>query len=178
MTSSRSYSVPGDGVHVVRRGDEEDPAQVVLGLQIVVAEGVVVCRVQDLHQRGGGIAPPVAVELVELVQEHDRVVDAGLGEAVDDAPGHRANVGAAMPSDLGLVAHAAERHAHERSAERIGDALRDAALAGAGRAGETQDGGRLIGGVRRPRLRPHGRRRPASCRRRGTLMRSLTSFSP
>ena len=137
-------------------------------LQVVVAERVVVGRVQDLHERRRGIAAPVAVELVELVEEHHRIVDAGLGEAVDDAPGHRADVGAAMPADLGLVAHAAEGHAHERPAERVGDALRDAALAGAGRAGEAQDGGRLVGDVRR---RASGRRapRPPACgTRRGT----------
>ena len=147
MTSSRSYSVGRDGVDVVGGGDEEHAAEVVLDLQVVVAEAVVVRRVEDLHERRRGVAAPVAVELVELVQQHHRVVDAGLGEALDDAPGHRADVGAAMPADLGLVAHAAEGDAHEGPAQRVGDALRDAALAGAGRAGQAEDGGRLVGGV-------------------------------
>ena len=36
-----------------------------------------------------------------------------LGHVLQDLAGHRADVGAAMAADLGLVAHAAERHAHE-----------------------------------------------------------------
>ena len=138
-----------DGVHVVRGGDEEDPAEVVLDLQVVVSESMIVRGVEHLHQRRRRIAAPVAVEFVQLVQKHHRIVDAGLREAAHDASRHRPDVGAPMPADLGLVAHTAESDAHEGSSKRVGDALRDAALAGARRARQTEDGGRLVGGVRR-----------------------------
>ena len=50
-----------------------------------------------------------------------------------------ADVGAPVPADLGLVAHAAERHAHELAAERAGDRLADRGLAGAGGADQRED---------------------------------------
>ena len=44
-----------------------------------------------------------------------------------------------MAADLGLVAHAAERHAHELAAGRLGDRLAERGLADAGRADEAED---------------------------------------
>ena len=44
-----------------------------------------------------------------------------------------------MAADLGLVAHAAERHADELAAGRAGDRLADRGLAGAGRADQRED---------------------------------------
>ena len=59
----------GDVFLVVGRGDEEHVREVVLQLQVRVAEGVVLDRVQHLHQRRRRVAPPVGVHLVQLVQE-------------------------------------------------------------------------------------------------------------
>jgi hypothetical protein len=61
-----------------------------------------------------------------------------------DAAGERADVGAAVAADLGLVAHAAEGDAHEGAARRVGDRLPERGLADAGRAREAQDGARLL----------------------------------
>ena len=36
---------------------------------------------------------------------------------------HRADVGTAVAADLGFVAHAAQRHAHELAVRRAGDGL-------------------------------------------------------
>src|SRR5829696_5326124 len=52
----------------------------------------------------------------------------------------RADVGAPVAADLGLVAHAAERHPDELAPGRAGDRLADRGLAGAGRADQGQDG--------------------------------------
>src|SRR5665648_915346 len=134
---------------VVGGGNEEHAAEVVLALEVVVAEARVVRRVEDLHESRRRVAAPVAVELVDLVEQYHRVVDAGLGEALEDAPGQRPDVGAAMPADLGFVAHTAEGDAREGPAQSVGDRLGHAALAGARRAGETQDGGRMVGAGRR-----------------------------
>ena len=49
-----------------------------------------------------------------------------------------------MAADLGLVAHAAERHADELAAERPRDRLADRGLAGAGRPDERQDRARAL----------------------------------
>ena len=44
-----------------------------------------------------------------------------------------------MAADLRLVAHAADRHAHELAAERARDRLAERGLADAGRADEAED---------------------------------------
>jgi len=134
----------GDLVGVVRGGDEQHLREVVFDLQVVVAEGMVLLRVQHLHERRRGVATPIAAQLVELVQEEDGVVDAGLGESLDDASGHGADVGAAVAADLGLVAHATEGDACEGAAESLGHRPRHGTLARARRAGQAEDSARPV----------------------------------
>ena len=74
----------------------------------MIPEGIILLRVQHLQQRRGGVAPVVRGELVDLVEHHERVAGARLDDAADDASGHGADVGAAMPADLRLVVYAAE----------------------------------------------------------------------
>ena len=62
----------------------------------------------------------------------------GLVDALEDAAGQRADVGAAVTADLGLVAHAAEREAHELASQRARDRAPERGLADAGRADEAQ----------------------------------------
>jgi hypothetical protein len=57
---------------------------------------------------------------------------------------HRADVGAAVTADFGFVTHAAERHAHEVAARRLGDRLAERGLADAGRADEAEDRARSL----------------------------------
>ena len=63
----------------------------------------------------------------------------GVAQRADEPARQRADVGAAVAADLGLVAHAAERHAHELAPGRAGDRLADRGLAGAGRADQRED---------------------------------------
>jgi hypothetical protein len=98
-----------------------------------------------------------------------------VAQRAHQAAGQRADVRAPVAADLGLVAHTAERHAHELAAHRAGDRLADRGLAGAGRADQRED--RTLGvtaALRGARtglgLRVVARRvRPGPCRLRGTL---------
>ena len=54
-------------------------------------------------------------------------------------PGHRADVGAPVAADLGLVPHAADRHADEPASEGAGDRLAERGLADARRPDEAED---------------------------------------
>jgi hypothetical protein len=65
--------------------------------------------------------------------------DPDLAHVLQDLAGHRADVGAAVAADLGLVAHAAQRHAHELAVGGLGDRLAERGLADAGRADQAQD---------------------------------------
>ena len=104
----------------VRGGEEQHVGQVELDLQVVVAERVVLRRVEHLEQGRGRVAAVVRAELVDLIEQDDRVHRAGLGDGPDDPAGQRADVGAAVTADLGLVPHAAERDAGELAAHRAG----------------------------------------------------------
>ena len=126
----------GDRVGDVRGGDEEDLGQVELDVEVVVAERVVLRRVEHLEQRRRRVAAPVGADLVDLVEHDHRVHRPGVAQRADEPAGQRADVRAAVTADLGLVADAAERHAHELAVERARDRLADGRLAGA-RAGRS-----------------------------------------
>ena len=123
----------------VRGGDEQHPGEVELDVQVVVAEAVVLRRVEHLEQRRRGVAAPVRADLVDLVEHDHRVHRPGVAQGPDQAARQGADVGAAVAADLGLVAHAAQRHADELAPGRAGDRLADRGLAGAGRADQGQD---------------------------------------
>ena len=136
----RSSSGPGDRVGEVRGGDEDDLGEVELHVEVVVAERVVLRRIEHLEQRRGGVAAPVGADLVDLVEHDHGVHRPGVAQRADEPARQGADVRAPVAADLGLVADAAERHADELAAERAGDRLADGGLAGAGRADQGQDG--------------------------------------
>ena len=108
-------------------------------VEVVVAERRVLLRVEHLEHRRRGVAAEVGAHLVDLVEHEHRVGRAGVAQRADDRAGHRADVGAAVAADLGLVAHAAHADALELAAERAGDRLAERRLADAGRADEAED---------------------------------------
>ena len=123
----------------VRGGDEQDTGQVELDVQVVVAEAVVLGRVEHLEQRRRGVAAPVGAHLVDLVEHDHRVHRPGVAKRPDQAARQSSDVGAAVAANLGLVADASQRHADELPSGRPGDRLADRGLAGAGRADQGQD---------------------------------------
>ena len=111
MTSMRSRSGSGIGSSDVGGRDEEHSRQVERHVEVVVAERVVLLGVEHLEQRRRRVAAEVAAELVDLVEHEHRVAGARAAAGPHDLAGHRADIGAAVAADLGLVVHAAERHA-------------------------------------------------------------------
>jgi hypothetical protein len=71
-------------------------------------------------------------------------------DRLQDAAGHRPDVGPAVAADLGLVVHATERGARELAAHGAGDRLAERRLADPRRPDEAQDG--LAPAVGRPSL--------------------------
>ena len=123
----------------VGRGDEHHVREVVIDLQIVIVEGVVLLRVEHLQQGGGGVAPEIGAHLVDLVEEEERVRRLRLLHRLDDLARQRADIGAAVAADLGLVADAAEREAHEVAPRRARHRLAEGGLADSGRANQAED---------------------------------------
>ena len=117
---------------------------------------LVLLRVEHLQHRRRRVAAVVGGELVDLVEQDDRVDRAGLLHRRDDAAGHGADVGAAVAANLGLVAHAAEADADELAAHRGGDRAAEAGLADARRADQAEDLGRAGGADAVDRQLAHG----------------------
>ena len=104
----------------------------------MVAERVVLRRVQHLQQGRGGVAAVVRAELVHLVQQDDRVHRARLADGPDDPARQRAHVGTPVTTDLRLVPDAAQRDPGELTAHGAGHRLAERGLADPGRAGQSQ----------------------------------------
>ena len=126
-------------VEPVGGGDEEHLRQVKRHVEIMIGEGVVLLRVEHFEQRGRGITAKIRADLVDLVEEDDGVAAFDAAQTLNDASGHRADVGAAVAADFRLVAQTAERDACELATERVGHAFAERGLADAGRAGEAED---------------------------------------
>ena len=126
-------------VEHVGGGQEQHLGQIERHVEVVIGEGVVLFGIEHLEQRRGRVAAEVHAELVDLVEDEQRIVRAGVAQALDDAAGQRADVGAAMAANLGLVADAAKRQPHELASEGARDRSAERGLAGARRPDEAQD---------------------------------------
>ena len=94
----------GDGANGVGGGDEHHVGEVHIHFEEVVVESFVLFGVEHFEQGTGGVAVvSVLRNLVNLIEDEDRVAGIGLDEALDDTAGHGTDVGAAVSADLGLV---------------------------------------------------------------------------
>ena len=135
----RSCSAGGNGVHHVGRGHKQHLREVVVHVEVVILEGGVLLRVQHFEQRRCRIAAEVRGHLVHFVEQEDGVLGAGPLHVLNDLPGQRADVGAAMAANLGLVAHAAQGEPHKLAAGGFGDRHSQRSFAHARRPGKTEN---------------------------------------
>jgi hypothetical protein len=130
---------PGDRIEHIGGGDEQHARQIEGHREVVVAEAVVLLRVEDFEQRRRGVAVHAGAGLVDLVEHHHAAARTGFFERLDDVARKRADISAAVAADLGLVVHSAQRHARELAPERLGNTLAERGLAHARRADKAQD---------------------------------------
>ena len=129
----------GDGAQVVGCGDKEHMAQIERHVDEVIVEGGVLLRVQSFEQSGRRVAPEIARQLVDLVEEHQGVGAFCGDHRADDLAGHGTDIGAAVAADLGLIPHTAQAQADILAAQALGDGARDAGLADTRRADQADD---------------------------------------
>ena len=136
------HAVPqgaGDAAQVVGGGDEQHMAQIKGDVDEMIVEGAVLLGVQCLQQSCRRVTPEVTGQLVDLVQQHQRVRALGGDHGTDDLTGHGTDVGAAVAADLGFIPHAAQTDAHILAAQTFGDGTCNAGLADARRADQADD---------------------------------------
>ena len=98
---------PGDSVERVGRGDKDHIGEVKVQLKVVIAERVVLRRIEHLQQCRRRIAGPARAEFVDLVQQDHRIHRVGLSQRLHNPAGLRAHVGPAVPADFCFVTYAA-----------------------------------------------------------------------
>ena len=110
-----------NGVHDVRGGNEEDLREVVFDVQIMVDEHEVLLRVEYLEQGRRRIATEVHRHLVDFIEHEDRILRARLLHHLNYLSRQCADIGAAVTTDFGFIAHPAERHANKLPSRCLGN---------------------------------------------------------
>ena len=100
----------------------------------MIPECGVLFAVQHLQQRRSGVAPLIHPQLVDLVQQHQRVAAAAALDRVDDPAGHSPHIGFSVSADLCLVVDAAQRQSGQLPIHGSRHRHGDGCLAYAGRA--------------------------------------------
>src|SRR5208337_5147206 len=98
----------GYRINGVRGSDEKDVGKVKGNVDIIIPEFDVLLRIQDLEERGRGVALETLPELVDFVQHEHGIPVFAYFQSLDDLSRHRTHIGAAVPFYLGLVPHPAE----------------------------------------------------------------------
>src|SRR5437867_1475353 len=103
----------------------------------MVTDSMVLLRIEHFQKSGCRIAAKIPAELVDLVKQDYRIYGPGAFHQLHDLPGQSADVGSAMPADLGFVMYTAERNPREFSARSVGDRFAERGFPDARRADET-----------------------------------------
>ena len=86
----------------IGRGEEQHSGEVEGDVEIMISESVVLGGVEDLEQRGCGVAAEIGAYFIQFVEEYDGITAFDAAECLDDAPGEGSDVGAAVASNFGL----------------------------------------------------------------------------
>ena len=87
----------------------------------MIAEGVVLLRIEDFQQGGGGIAAEIHRHLVDFIQQEDRIDRPRRPHPLNDPARQRAHIGAPVAADLRLIPDAAQGNPYEFAAQGPGD---------------------------------------------------------
>ena len=87
----------------------------------MIGEGGVLLGIEDFEQRCRWVAAEIGRELVDLIEQDDRIDSAGLFHGVDDAARHGADIGPPVATDLRLVPYTTEADANEFPSHRGGN---------------------------------------------------------
>ena len=114
-------------------------------IEVVIDKFLVLRGVEDFQKCCGRVALIRFGHLVDFVEQEDGVLCLDGADALDDAARHCADVRAAVPANLGFVAHAAERGMDERAPHRARNRAAKRCLANARRPDEAENRRGLFG---------------------------------
>jgi len=125
-----------DRIEGVCRRNKKHLRQIVRQVQIMVAERVVLRRIQDFQEGGGRIPAKVPTHLIDLVQHENWIVHARTAHGLNDASRQRTDVSPPVPAQFGLIVHTPQAESLESPPHGPRDRLTEAGLAYTGRADE------------------------------------------
>src|SRR3982751_2983001 len=111
----------------------------------MIAERVVLLRVENLKQCRSWIPTIIRAQLVDLVQHHHWILHTCAPDRLDDAARHRSNISASMTPQFCFVTDAAKRHALKAAAQRTSDGSTQRRLAHSRWSNKAQDGTLRVG---------------------------------
>ena len=100
----------------------------------MVVEAVVLLGIQHLQKGGGRISLVIAADLVNLIQQHQRIFHPRLPHTGRDAAGHGAHIGPSVSPNLRLIPDAAQGNAHVFLIQSSGNGAGNGCLSGSGRS--------------------------------------------
>mmetsp|Transcript_71336 Transcript_71336/g.204682 ORF Transcript_71336/g.204682 Transcript_71336/m.204682 type:complete len:528 (-) Transcript_71336:879-2462(-) len=119
---------PRNRVCDVGRANEECLGQVHRSVQVQIAEGRILSRIEDLQQCRGRISAEVSAQLVDLVDQDHRVANLCDLQRLNYLPRHRSHIRAPVPTDFCNVVQTTYREAEKLPIQRPRDALPDGSL--------------------------------------------------
>ena len=105
----------------------------------MVAECVILFRIQRFQQGGCRVSPEIAGHLVNLIQKEQGIQAPRLLHAVDQPSRHSPDISAAMSANLSFIPYPAQRNTGKFTVYCFGNGNRHGSLAHTGRPHKTQD---------------------------------------
>ena len=129
-----------NGVRCIRCTDEQDIAQIIGHIHVVVRKGVVLFRIQHFQQSAGRVAVVGHPELVHFIQYNNRIGSPALLDPVHDSARHRSDIGSPVSADVCFIPHTAQADTYILPLQRSGNGAADAGLSGTRCTDKQQDG--------------------------------------
>ena len=107
----------GNGIHEVGCSDKHHLGEIEGNVEIVVAEGVVLFRIENFKKGGGRVSPEIHSDLIDFVHHKDGVFRSRLLDSLDDTAGEGPHVGPPVPADFRFISHASKGDTYKLAAK-------------------------------------------------------------
>ena len=74
----------------------------------MIPEAAVLLRIQHLQQCRRRVALIITAHFIDLIEQHERILDTCLTQSVSQSPRHRSDVGTSMTTDFRFIPHTSE----------------------------------------------------------------------
>ena len=131
---------PGNGLKIIGSGDKQHLRQIHRQLHVMIGEPAVLLGIQYLQKGGGSVSLVIAADLVDLIQQHQRILHAGLDKPRRDSSRHGPHIRSPVSPDLRLIPDASQGNPHIFFIQGSGHGPGDGSFSRSRRAHQTENG--------------------------------------